>query len=240
MHTAIEGETLLALWERALAQPMATRADALLGDGAGRGHATLGERNARLAALHAQLFGRELDLLSHCPACAAAAQFSGDCEVLAGTVSAEAAATHRLAVGDHLIEFRLPVADDVNAASRHEDAEEFARALLERCVVACTCAGVEVLPSRLPLAALDALSQRMEVLDPAASVSFALECPQCASHWSAPLDLAQVVWQKLQAAAERLLLDVDTLARSYGWTERDVMALSATRRAAYVQMAAAS
>ena len=32
---------------------------------------------------------------------------------------------------------------------------------------------------------LDALSERMETLDPAASLSFALECPQCATRWDA-------------------------------------------------------
>jgi hypothetical protein len=78
----------------------------------------------------------------------------------------------------------------------------------------------------------------MEALDPAASVSFALTCPQCATHWDARLDLGHLVWQKVQAAAERLLLDIDTLARTYGWTESEVIGLSPTRRAAYVQMAA--
>lgn len=239
MHFAIDGETLLALWERGLAQPVALRADALLGDVVAQ-PPTLGERNTRLAALHAQLFGRELDLLSHCPACGSAAQFSGDCALLAGTMPPDIARTHRLQTGAHLIEFRLPVADDIDAASGHGDEERFARVLLERCVIACSCDGRALSAQALPLSALDALSQRMEALDPAASVSFALDCPQCHAHWDAPLDLAQLVWQKLQAAAERLLLEVDTLARSYGWTEPDVMALSPTRRAAYVQMAAAS
>jgi hypothetical protein len=32
------------------------------------------------------------------------------------------------------------------------------------------------------------------------------------------------------------LLDVDALARAYGWSEPQVLALSATRRAAYLQL----
>jgi hypothetical protein len=42
---------------------------------------------------------------------------------------------------------------------------------------------------------------------------------------------------KAAGRAERLLLDIDTLARNYGWSESEVIALSPTRRAAYVQMA---
>ena len=88
----------------------------------------------------------------------------------------------------------------------------------------------------MPVPVLDALSQRMETLDPGASVSFALECPQCATHWQVPLDLAEVVWQKVRAAAEHVLLEIDLLARAYGWTEREVLRLNPLRRAAYLQM----
>ena len=85
MHSAIDGETLLALWEGVLAQPAAARGDALLQTAASNAApaCSLGERNARLAGLHAQLFGLELELLSHCPACGTVAQFSGDCAALA-------------------------------------------------------------------------------------------------------------------------------------------------------------
>ena len=88
----------------------------------------------------------------------------------------------------------------------------------------------------LPMPVLDALSRHMEALDPGAGVSFALVCPQCGTCWDAQLDVGELVWQKLRAAAERLLLDVDALARAYGWTEPEVLRLSPVRRAAYLQM----
>jgi hypothetical protein len=111
--------------------------------------------------------------------------------------------------------------------------------LIERCVLSCSHEGESVPVGQLPVEALDALSRHMEMLDPCATVSFALECPQCATGWNAPLDVGQMVWQKVQAAAERLLLDVDALARSYGWTESEVLSLSPRRRAAYLQLVAA-
>lgn len=242
MHCEVDGGTLLALWERALAQPPDARADALLAATAQEGSAapSLAARNAQLATLHARWFGAELELLSHCPACGAAAQFSGDCAALAAHCSGdEHEAAQCLTMDDHRIEFRLPNAGDVAAASaRSLDDDGFARALLERCVLASTRGGNTVAPGDLSLAVLDALSLRIEALSPGASVTFAVACPQCATPWEARLDLGLTVWQKVQGAAERLLLDVDTLARHYGWTEGDVLALSPTRRAAYIQLAA--
>lgn len=242
MNCRLDADALLALWERTLGQVASARDDALLqalpDTAAPR---TLGERNARLLGLHAQWFGSELELLSHCPACGTVAQFSADCEALAaqGPAGDAALPSHRLQVDGHAIEFRLPDPADVTAASAAPNDEAFAGELLASCLLACTRDGMPVSPKDLPAPVLAALSQRMEALDPAASVSFALECPQCSAHWDARLDAGQPLRQKLQAAAERVLLDVDGLARAYGWTEPEVLRLSPARRAAYLQLATA-
>lgn len=238
MRAEFDADALLALWERALGQPAWARDDALLRASSEGTVRTLGERNARLMELHARWFGREVDLLSHCPACGTVAQFSGDCEALAAQMrpKLDNAPSHRLDAYGHQIEFRLPDSTDIATASSDDNGEDFTQLLLDRCVLACTREGNYVSVRQLPAPVLDALSQHMETLDPGASVSFALECPHCDTHWNAPLDVGQLVWQKVQAAAERLLLDVDALARSYGWTEPEVLSLSPLRRAAYLQM----
>lgn len=243
MRARNDTEALLALWEGALGQPPGARTEALL-------HAsfediqtlqTLGERNARLIELHARLFGREIELLSHCPTCHTVAQFSADCEALAARMQPRRAAAppHRLQVQGHAIEFRLPDSADIDIASANQDDQGFAQCLLDRCVLACTHEGKSVAVAQLPESVLDALSQHMEALDPGASVGFALDCPQCAAHWQAPLDVGDMLWRKVRAVAERVLLDIDTLARAYGWTEREVLRLSPLRRAAYLQMVTA-
>jgi hypothetical protein len=243
MRAGFDAEALLTLWECALGQPARVRDDVLLrasGEGAESAR-TLGECHARLMTLHARLFGRELELISHCPACDAVAQFSGDCEALAAQMwpRIDDAPLHRLEACGHEIEFRLPDSGDIAMASVEQDEGDFTQRLLDRCVLACTRDGAVVPASQLPAPVLDALSRQMETLDPGASVSFALDCPRCATRWQAPLDVGEMVWQKVQAAAERLLLDVDALARTYGWTEREVLRLNPLRRAAYLQMVTA-
>jgi hypothetical protein len=204
------------------------------------GGRTLGERTVRLLKLHAALFGTEMELLSHCPSCGSVAHFTSDCEALTEQLPAVASdAAQRLELDDVAIEFRLPVTADIAAASTENTDEGFARRVLDRCVLTCTRDGEDVSVSALPDAVLDALSRRMEMLDPGATVSFALDCPQCATHWNARLDVGQLVWQKVQVSAERLLLDIDVLARAYGWTEEDVLSLSPARRAAYLQIVTA-
>ena len=235
-----DATTLLSLWEGGVSQPDIDRGDRLLRalDLDQSRPRTLGERTVRLLDLHARLFGSQADLLSHCPACGADAQFAVDCAELASQMEpADPVGPHHLAVDEIEIAFRLPTCADVAAAST-SDEDAFVRRLLERCVLSCSRHGERVEPDAWPDGIVDALSNRIESLDPGASVSFALRCPACGAQWRAPLDCAQLVWQKVQAAAERLLLDIDALARAYGWREPDVLALSPVRRAAYVQMIA--
>ena len=249
MRALNDTEALLTLWESGLAQSAGARDDALLRASYKNAPParTLGERNARLVELHARLFGGEIELLSHCPACQTVAQFSGDCADLAAQMAPRLADTpiHQLEIQGHVIEFRLPETVDIvdiaiAAADDSDDiGDNFAQHLLERCVLACTYAGTDIPLSQVPEPVLDALSRHMETLDPGASVSFALNCPQCATPWQAPLDVGQMLWQKIRAGAERVLLDIDMLARAYGWSEREVLKLSPMRRAAYLQMVTA-
>lgn len=239
----VDCHALLVLWECTLSEPSSARADAMLraAFGDGRATRTLGERNALLLTLHARLFGQRIDLLSHCPACGAAAEFTSECDALAEGLrpAQELILPLLLETHGYVIDFRLPVSDDIALATRAGAADRddaFAMHLLRRCVLACRSESGPVAVDALPDAVLDAVSQRMERLDPGASVSFDLACPACAVRWQAPLDVGDMLWQKTRAAAERLLLDVDALASAYGWTETEVLALNPMRRAAYLQL----
>jgi hypothetical protein len=231
------GEALLDLWERGLGREGSLQADAMLSAQPDAAMLTLGERTRALLQLHTTLFGANVDLVSHCPSCEAIAQFTVDCDALLRQLPASRdAAAHRLELDDIAIEFRLPTAADVAAASDQPTSDAFARHVLERCVSGCTRSGSPVSVDDVPAHVWDAVSQRMEALDPGAIVSFAVDCPECATHWDAPLDASQLLWQQVRTSAERLILDIDALARAYGWTEREVLSLSPARRAAYLQI----
>ncbi|KVN11801.1 MULTISPECIES: hypothetical protein [unclassified Burkholderia] len=242
---------LLALWERAAVCEPDARDDALLAAFDPAPPASLGARNAALLGLRARLFGGAQRLRCACPACGVDVEFAIDCAALSQQLlpAADAALPQRVEADGHRIEFRVPDVRDLRAAARaarddgdgDDDGDAFARALLARCVTRCERDdGGACAPASLPVTVADALSRRMEALEPGASVSFELDCPACGASWSAGMDCGDVLWRELQVRAERLLLDVDALARAYGWSEAQVLALSPTRRAAYLQLAGAA
>jgi hypothetical protein len=67
----------------------------------------------------------------------------------------------------------------------------------------------------------------------------AVGCGECGALTAAALDVPALLWAEVEAQATRLLHDVHALARGYGWSEADVLALSPRRRAAYLELAGA-
>lgn len=233
------GSQLLELWERAVVVRPWERGDVLLA-ATGVAPMTLSERNAALLQLRARLFGSAQPLRCNCITCGVTTEFAIDCEALARELStADADSEHMLSVDGFHITFRVPSPSDVRtAAALAGDRDAFVGMLLERCVTACVRSDGEACPAGdLPVPVATALSQGMEALEQGAVVRFDLTCPECRAQWRSVMDCADVLWSEVQSRAERLLLDIDALARRYGWSEPEVLALTPTRRAAYLQLA---
>ena len=240
----LPAEAALRLWEQGFGHAPWVRDDLLLSAAGAQSTSTprtLGARNAALMRLHGSWFGARLELLSTCPQCGTTIEFAADCEALAPQLDgAPPAAPQALEFEGHRIEFRVPDIEAVVLASttwpQPVTDPDFAERLWSVCVLSAAREGQPCRAADLPEPVRLAVTERMEALDPGASISFALECPGCAARWQAPLDIGLALWRKLQQQAERLLIDVDTLARAYGWAQHEVLALSPLRRAAYLQM----
>ena len=76
----------------------------------------------------------------------------------------------------------------------------------------------------------------MAECDPQAEVLIDMECPDCGHRWQMLFDIAAFLWTEIAVAAKRLLREVHTLARAYGWREADILSLSAARRQFYIEM----
>lgn len=227
--------SILNFWESAVGLTRWNRDDALLATD-GPPPTGLGARNVGLLAIREALFDRRWPLKSRCPACAADCEFEIDSAALArelaGLAPANGCAVIELA--GISVTLRAPNIEDLRAISRYPDHRTALVSLLSRCLSGdLDLAGLDD-------AQIDALGESLELLDPAAIVSFELSCPACSQHWQAMIDIGDALWTELQHAAERSVVEVDALARAYGWTEDQIMSLSPTRRAAYLQLTGAS
>lgn len=239
---------LLNVWEGALDAPAAARGLRLLQladdgrDERARLELSLGQRDAQLLQLHARLFGHVLEGVATCPACRSTVEVTLDGGAL--QVSAMAwpeAVEHVLALNragrDLAIRFRPVNCGDLLALQSCGDASAARQCLLERCVL-----GIDGKPGMdalaLPMDVQAELATAMAAADPQADLQLDCACPECAHRWQPLFDIATFLWQELHAWALRLLRDVDTLARTYHWSEFDILAMSPRRRQAYLEQCA--
>ena len=138
--------------------------------------------------------------------------------------------------GEHILRFRLPNSHDLAALAASGDPASGARLLAERCLIEASRDGTPVAGAELPETAIASLAGRMAECDPQAEVLIDMECPDCGHRWQMLFDIAAFLWTEIAVAAKRLLREVHTLARAYGWREVDILSLSAARRQFYIEM----
>jgi hypothetical protein len=234
----LRAQDVLALWEQGRAHHAIDRALLLFAAACPELPADrladlpLGQRNATLLRLHHCTFGPEIRAYIDCPECRERMEVVLQAEMF---LPLERGAHTCGGLEIEGFRFRLPTSRDLSALLGHADPESAAAHLLERCCVARPD-GVTAPPLH---GLLEKVEAGLEALDPGADIELSLVCASCANAWIAPFDIAAVLWAEVDARARTLLAAVHALARAYGWSERDVLALGEQRRAAYLDMVTA-
>lgn len=227
---ALKAPDLLMLWERGAPCHTLDRG-ALLGAWArpdlpadAVADLPLGELNQTLLQLHEASFGTQLQAHVDCERCGQRLALNLDLRELLQPTPAGEAEVEILG-----LRLRAPCLRDLAAVALENDAREAARRLLARCTLQGDAQALDD-------AALREVEDALEALDPNADIALALHCTACGVQQVAQLDAAVLLWDQIAARSRALLGEVHQLARTYGWTESEILALSDARRAAYLEM----
>jgi hypothetical protein len=241
MARPMQGEALLAAWERGAELSGSLRAAALLAAGCGLDEGAAAaldvpRRDAALLAIRKLSFGATLHGFAACEACAERLEFTLSVADLVGQIDAAAGAAGTLRYGDWSLVCRFATIADIDVASREAELAAARAVLLARCVSAMDASGRVVAFADLPADVREAGELRLVAMHEAAELSVLLPCAACGVTQDVALDPAEFLWQETRHAARRLLADVHELAWAYGWREGDIVAMSPARRAAYLAL----
>jgi hypothetical protein len=235
---------LLDAWERGSRGTPAERAIALVAQATGEPAAvedwTVGRRDAGLLDLHEAAFGPLIEAVTPCPECAEPQELAFAISEVRAPFG-DAGREHEL---DHeasglRLTFRLPSSRDLRAAALADDALEARCGLLEQCVLSAVREGEPVAAASLPDGAVAALGERIALHDPQADIELALSCTECGRHWQVRFDPADYLWRKVDRRARTLLAEIAALARAFGWSEQEILALPDSRRQHYLDLVGA-
>jgi hypothetical protein len=238
---SLTARELLDLWEAGAAQPMARRALwLLLAAQPDTSYETLaqlpiGQRDALLLALRERLFGTQFVSVARCPQCGEHLQLTFSTSSLQPAVHT-GSSTLSLQAGSYAVRYRLPNSADLLLLAGCDTVEAGRRLLVGRCLLAVEQDGVDQPIDAVPHDVIAAVALQMARSDPQADVQFDLSCPACAHQWQAVFDVMAFLWGEIDRWARRVLVDVHVLARAYGWSETDILSMSAARRQMYLDL----
>ena len=233
MQAPSEAE-ILALWERGLLRHPIDRALLLCAwscpdlASARLPDLPLGAINKALLHLREICFGPRIDAWVDCAHCGERMEVTLDTGQLLADVSENTTPPNFEISG---FRFRVPCSRDLAAIIGQSDITGAAKKLLEQCCLSH--------PENVDLdftSILEEAETTMAKLDPDADISLDLNCEACGQSWQADFNIGTLLWDEIDARARSLLAEVHNLARAYGWSESEILALSPQRRATYLDM----
>jgi hypothetical protein len=242
---ALGAAEMLRAWESGLAQPPLQRSLTLLAEAAqepveAMALLSLGQRDGRLLNLRERTFGEDVAAVASCPLCAAHLEMDfRTADLKVGTYS-KSSESSTLPFKDHQLRWRAPNSLDLIAIAGEHDPAAARRRLLERCISDITHHDSPGAFEDLSAEILTAVVEQIAESDPQADVQIAVDCPECGHQWQASFDIATFFWNEIHAWAQHTLRDVHNLALAYGWSERDILAMSPWRRQFYLGCIATS
>lgn len=244
MH-APSAMALLDIWERGRAQGPLQRAMLLLAAAypstppGELGQMPIGRRDALLLALREATFGSRIASVAPCPQCHEQLELAfGHADLPSHQFNGDA--PQLLEVDGYALRFRCINSDDLAAlGTGNASLPEPRLALFGRCVLEARRAEARIAVEHLPAQVLEALEAHLARADLGADLRIAVECPACGHRWQALFDIVSFFWSEIESWACRLLHEVHALASAYGWSEREILALSPFRRRCYLDMVGA-
>jgi hypothetical protein len=226
---------VVALWERARGLHAIDRvlsAIALALPDTQLADAPVGERCRAALRVLCSMRADALAAEASCPACGERHELEAPREALIDQLSPDAL---DLQIGLYTLNLRaLTSRDQASVVQLDEDAA--VQTLLARCVSELRCNGVPSETTALPAEVVEQIASRLAELDPNAETLLSLRCVRCGESWELLFDAGEFLLAELSTRARTLLYEVHLLARNYGWSEHDILALSDRRRASYVEL----
>jgi hypothetical protein len=198
---------------------------------------SVGMRDAALLLLREITFGKQLNCFADCPECGERLEATlnvADLRVMDLTQPQQQ--EYFYTFDDLSVQFRLPNSWDLAAIAAYRDLEAARVHLGKQCFIGASRKGTTVTYSELSSDILTRLATQIGACDPQAEILLDMTCPACGHEWQLLFDIVTFLWAEIGAEAKRLLRDVHTLARYYGWREADILAMSSMRRHIYLAM----
>lgn len=205
----------------------------------------IGRRDGLLLQIHEQIMGPNLAGLADCPNCGETMELNLSISDIQIESEPEISASNSLSINEsgyeikapgYVVGFRLADSTDQEAILHFKDPAKARTEILRRCIWRARFDDEDIEAIKLPAQITDLIAENMARIDPQADVLLKIRCTSCNHEWDCIFDISSFLWKELDRWSHKILLEVHTIAQSYGWTEAQILSLSPWRRRHYLEM----
>lgn len=188
----------------------------------------IAQRDRELFRLRRAMFGDRMECLADCPACGETQEFSLSASALLDELRGPPV-EERFEWEGHTVTLRPLDSRDLAAAAHARSQEAAAQVLRDRAMAGAGPFDESVLAQ---------IESRIEAREAAADIALDLSCPNCGHAWTDLFDIEALLGREVETSATQLLRELAVLATRFGWSERELLVMPASRRRAYLEMVA--
>lgn len=196
---------------------------------------SLGDRSSLLLSARKLMIGDTLSCTIGCQSCGRAISADISADAILQTEHPEPEMDYALEVSGFSLRVRPLTAEDQDALiTKKITGPDALRQGLAR---ACIVRSESTLPENLPESLLEAISMRLEEIDPLSDITLSLLCPECGHSFQASLPVEDFVLGELGICrGDQLEREIHWLAFHYHWSEGEILSLPTAKRKRYVEL----
>lgn len=197
------------------------------------------QRDTLLFRLREQVCGHNLNGYAECPQCGERLEFCMTTAEILNNKGANPLKERQSFefISDNItIHFRLPNSKDIAESAAVGNDISVKDLLFKRCVIASYQDGEQIDAKNLTAEILSSLEEKVSEYASVSDLLINLCCSECKHHWHTLFDIVSFFWAEIGAMARSLMYEVHLLAKTYGWSESEILALSPARRNFYLGM----
>jgi hypothetical protein len=239
MKYSLTNEQMLIVWEEGITLHPVYRALKILSaamadkDEQALAYLSLGQRNQHLMAIYEHYFGKTMACFTSCSHCKEPLEFVLNTDMFA-QLTVENRLEHTITIDDYSLTFRGLNSLDLVAAAKQLTSEQAQIVLLERSIIRLLYQNNPCSVDVLPLLMIDELAEQLIKADVNAEIVLHINCPACANKLPFVLDIADYLWDEISIKVKQLLNQVHEMACVYGWSAKDILAMSEVQRQFYM------
>lgn len=195
---------------------------------------TVGDRVVLMLNLRKLTFGNRIPCVLSCPSCNESLSidlFVDD--LLQNRTLKRSKKYHDFRFLGYVLRIRPVRGTDLEQIRDVDNQFDRMEKITRSCIVSCK----PPLPdSKMSEDFLDALSSKLEELDPFADFMLNLKCPSCGDLFETSFVAEDYFFQEINATTQQLELEVNWLAMNYHWGEKEILSLSRNKRKRYVEL----